>query len=228
MAALYQRLRTFLRPDGRVDPSERRRLNAEHDFLPGLILLAVVSSADNAKEPLDLSSQLQWYSRRFDLLKSWGMIGWHPQTWLRAWEAGWRSRDALALVRAMAEWAATHQHRKSGAFLTDLNKTGPSFHTAFIMEGMADAASLLLDSGDRSGADLCINSWWRGAAFLERLILSEDDTFCMYEPQRAIGGVRASLTSSEVRIDFVSHTVQAIIKGLRYLRRSAQEDQRRA
>lgn len=218
MLTVYDRLREMLRLDGRVDPSPDRRLDAEHDLLPGLILLAVTACAESTGDRLDLSAQLSWYSTRFDLLKSWGMIGWHPQAWLRAWQAGWRSNDAVALVRRMADWAMKNQHGKGGAFLTDMNKTGPSFHTALVMEGMADAAALLRASGDRPAANACMESWKRGAAFMDRLIIRKEDTFCMSDPQRAIGGVRSTLTSTQVRIDFVSHTVQAIVKGLRYQR----------
>jgi hypothetical protein len=40
----------------------------------------------------------------------------------------------------------------------------------------------------------------------------------MQDPVKALGGVRGTLTSATVRVDFVSHAAQAIIKALRYSR----------
>jgi len=214
---LYEKLAATLRRDGRVDGCEKRHLGADHDFLPGLVLLAISSYASGRMDLPDFDPQLHWYQRRFELLKSWGMIGWHPQAWLRIWAAGQQSDALVDFVRQMVDWALVHQHRNTGAFLTDLSVTGPSFHTAFIMEGVADAATLLSAVGEEKVAQAYINSWLQGYQFVDRLIIREQDTFCMKDPDKALGGVRPTLASTAVRIDFVSHAVQAIIKGLRYL-----------
>jgi orotate phosphoribosyltransferase len=210
---LWERLRRTLRPDGRIAASERHSSRTDHDFLPGLVLLALSSFPG---ELPDLAPPLRWYSRRFELLKPWGMVGWHPQAWHQAWRAGWRSDELVAFVREMVDWAIANQHRKSGAFLTDLDLTGPSFHTGFVMEGVADAARLLLEVGDLDTAERYARAWRRGFLLLDRLIIHEPDTFCMREPSKAIGGVRANLVSSTVRVDFVSHAVQSIVKALLY------------
>jgi hypothetical protein len=40
----------------------------------------------------------------------------------------------------------------------------------------------------------------------------------MADPERAVGGVRSSRANSDVRIDFVSHTLLALIEGARLSR----------
>ncbi|WP_344092719.1 AMMECR1 domain-containing protein [Microbacterium deminutum] len=208
-----ERLLTALQPDGRIDRSARRRMRAEHDFLPGLLLLALASYPG---ELPDLGPQLAWYQRRFELLHPWGMVGWHPQAWRQVWEAGRRSPALPEFVRELVDWALLRQHHRSGAFLTDLNLTGPSFHTAFVMEGVADAARLMVVIGDETTAGAYMRAWRRGFLLLDRLIIRDSDTFCMQDPITAVGGVRATLTSAQVRVDFVSHAVQAIVKALQY------------
>jgi orotate phosphoribosyltransferase/AMMECR1 domain-containing protein len=215
-AEVFERLRATVRPDGRVDPSVERRLRSEHDFLPGLVLLALGSFANGRVDLPDLSPQLEWYSRRFGLLKPWGMVGWHPQAWQSVWQVGWRSERIPPFVGDMLDWAIRNQHRASGAFLTDLNLTGPSFHTPFVMEGVADGARLLHATGHVEEAEEAMAAWRRGFALLDRLLIREGDTFAMPDPDKAVGGVRGTLTSTTVRIDFVSHTALAIVKALKY------------
>ena len=50
--------------------------------------------------------------------------------------------------------------------------------------------------------------------FLRTLIVYPEDTFCMPDGPRTIGGVRMSLTRAEIRIDAVSHTLHALLSGL--------------
>ena len=54
-------------------------------------------------------------------------------------------------------------------------------------------------------------------AFLQTLVIHPEDTFCCADPERAVGGVRISLTRSDVRIDAVSHTLHALLNGLENL-----------
>jgi orotate phosphoribosyltransferase/AMMECR1 domain-containing protein len=217
VAHIHNRLLETVRPDGRVAASARRLLRAEHDFLPGLVLLALASVP--ARLP-DLASQLAWYERRFDLVHPWGMVGWHPQAWRQIWEAGQRHESIRGFVRRMLDWALARQSRSTGAFLTDLNLFGPSFHTAFVMEGVADGARLLLTVHEPETAERYLRAWRQGFVLLDRLIIREVDTFCMRDPVKAVGGVRGTLTSATVRVDFVSHAVQAIVKALRYAQSS--------
>jgi orotate phosphoribosyltransferase/AMMECR1 domain-containing protein len=209
---LRERLVAALRPDGRIDPNPRRTMRAEHDYLPGLALLAVASTPGALP---DLDPQLTWYQRRFDLLHPWGIVGWHPQAWRAVWQRQPSDR-VVGFVREIMQWALSRQHRRTGGFVTDLNLTGPSFHTAFVMEGVADAARLMLAAGEPELAAEYARSWRSGFALLDRLVIRDEDTYCMPCPERAVGGVRGTLTSSGVRIDYASHAAQSIVKALQY------------
>ena len=130
------------------------------------------------------------------------------------------ARKHVELIYEVADWCLDRQVEVSGAFLTDLNPDGPSFHTAFIAEGIAVAWSVAEESGDRERACRYRRSWERAMRFMSRLVLRPVDAPCLPDAPRAVGGVRGTLNSSRIRIDYVSHTLTALILGLDILDRS--------
>jgi hypothetical protein len=121
----------------------------------------------------------------------------------------------------MADWAADRQLERTGAFITELSPTGPSFHAAFLAEGMAAAWGLAQRTGDAARARRYAHSCHEALRFMTKLILYPEDGFCLHDPKRAVGGVRCDLTTSYVRIDFVSHTVMAFARSLALRRAGA-------
>ena len=220
--ALAARVRGMVQSDGRItDTPHGLGVASEHDFLPGAALLALAQYAtarDDAAFLRDLSPQLQWYRRRFRLLHPWGMVGWQTQAWA-AIHALTSDPAQAAFVFEMADWAADRQQERTGAFVTELSPTGPSFHAAFLAEGMAAAWSLAQRIGDAARAKRYARSCHEALRFMTRLIVYPEDGFCLHDPQRAVGAVRCSLITSYVRIDFVSHTLMAFTRSLA-LRRS--------
>ena len=164
----------------------------------------------------NLEPQLRWYQKRFTLAHPWGMVGWQTQGWAAMYDLT-HAQSQADFVFAVADWALNWQHEKSVAFLTDLDNTGPSFHTAFISEGIADAWALAKRLGNRERARRYENSWQQATRFMNQLIIRPEDTFCVHDPQRAMGGVRGSLFTTAVRIDYVSHSLIALVKGAQSL-----------
>jgi orotate phosphoribosyltransferase/AMMECR1 domain-containing protein len=213
---LATRVGAFLRPDGSIGARDGQRHCEDHDFLPGVALLAAVERARKRKSQDHLkylSLHLAWYRRRFRNVHSWGMVGWHSQAWVASEE----SVEAQEFVFEMIDWAITRQLASTGAFLTDLDASGPSFHTAFVLEGVADAWLLAKRVGDLKRAAQYEASWYAGMRFMDSLIIGPQDVFCMRDGESACGGVRANLQTTAVRIDFVSHTLLAVLKGWQVL-----------
>lgn len=215
--ALAARVKGMVQPDGRVtDTPGGLGVESEHDFLPGAALLALAQYAAarcDAALVKSLSPQLEWYRRRFRLLRPWGMVGWQTQAWA-AIHALTTDPEQAAFVFEMAEWAADRQQERTGAFVTELSPTGPSFHAAFLAEGMAAAWSLAQRSGEAARAMRYAHSCREALRFMTKLILYPEDGVCLHDAGRAVGGVRCSLTTSYVRIDFVSHTLMAFARSL--------------
>jgi hypothetical protein len=148
------------------------------------------------------------------------MVGWQTQAW-SAIHALTNDPDMAAFVFEMADWAADRQQERTGAFITELSPTGPSFHAAFLAEGMAAAWAAAQRTGDTARAARYAHSCREALRFMTRLIIYPEDGFCLHDPKRAIGGVRCSLITSYVRIDFVSHTLMAFVRSLALSRAEA-------
>jgi hypothetical protein len=217
LEALAARVKGMIQPDGRVtDTPKGLGVASEHDFLPGVALLGLARYAAKKRDASlvkKLAPQLDWYRRRFRLLQPWGMVGWHTQAWNAIHKLTGEAEQA-SFVFEMADWAADWQQERTGAFITDLSPTGPSFHTGFLAEGMAAAWELAARTGDSARAARYAHSCHEALRFMEKLIIYPEDGFCLHDPKRAAGGVRCSLITSHVRIDFVSHTLIAFVRSL--------------
>jgi len=222
-----ERLGRALRPmflaDGRVAaPGDVARLRQDHDYLPGVAILSFAQAARRSRSSLfrlDYPVHLEWYRRRFRLMAMWELTGWGLAAWhMQAWSAVHDVEPDPAFasfVFELADWAVERQLDINGAFLTDLSGAGPSFHTAFVAEGIADAWRLAGSIGDDERAGRYALSWRRAMEFMRELTILPEDTFCMRLGRDAIGGVRPSQTASEVRVDYVSHTLTALLRGMR-------------
>ncbi len=155
---LADRLLGFFQPDGRI--AERLTGPADHDFLPGAVLLALArywkasGKASGDRRGMErLDGAFEWYRRRFRMLQPWGMVGWQPRAWTALYGLT-RNPEHAAFVFEVADWALDWQHERTGAFINDLHPAGPSFHTAFLIEGIADAWALAQELGDDRRARL--------------------------------------------------------------------------
>jgi orotate phosphoribosyltransferase/AMMECR1 domain-containing protein len=218
--ALAEHVETFFRNDGTISSTPGfARIGVDHDILPGAALVALADfvSATRQSDYLNherLQASLHWYRSRFRTLHPWLMAGWQMQAWT-AIHALSNAEDHASFVFEIADWTLDRQLDKNGAFLTDLCLTGPSFHTACIAEGIADAWALANRLGETTRSAAYAAAWRAAMRFMRRLVILDESTFCLRNPDRARGGVRHSRTSSAVRIDYPAHLLLALLKGQR-------------
>jgi hypothetical protein len=214
---LIRRAQGMLRADGSIAPeSVRGRLAADHDFLPGATLVSLAEAASLGRwsiTPARLDRHFEWYKRRFRNVHPWGLAVWQMQVWARFSRLA-NDRRYADFVFELADWALSRQLECNGAFLTDLHPTGPSFHTAFVAEGIADAWALAIELGEGWRAARYERSWERATQFVSRLVIGPEDGPCLADAARGVGGVRGTLDTSFVRVDFVSHALVALVRGL--------------
>ncbi len=214
---LGRALRQLVRADGSVAGrgGQPVRQLQDHDYLPGVTLSALAAASratGNLAFGLDWDPSLAFYRRRWANVRPWGLLAWHLQAWTAVHRIEPADRYA-EFVFALADWAIDRQLRKNGAFLTDMAPVA-SFHTAVVAEGMADAWSLARRLGDDARARRYESSWWAAVGFASRLAIGPGDVFALRSGPRAVGGVRATESSSELRVDYTSHLVAALVKGL--------------
>jgi hypothetical protein len=68
--------------------------------------------------------------------------------------------------------------------------------------------------GDRAREQAYSTACARGLEFLDPLVYQPRDIAVLPDPEWALGGVRTSMTASDVRIDYVHHALSAAL-GLR-------------
>jgi orotate phosphoribosyltransferase/AMMECR1 domain-containing protein len=221
LGILLEQMESFLHPDGSISGlAPGKQIGTDHDIFPGAVLLTAAEYCSQAKDNhllKHVEKHFRWYQRRFRLLHPWGMVWWQMQAWSSIYNLTGIKRYA-DFVFEIADWALDRQLDLNGAFLVDTVKYGPGFHSACVMEGVADAWSLALQLGDRKRSVLLENSWKKGMEFMNGLMVREEDTYFMQAPSAAIGGVRESLVSNYLRIDFAGHHLTACTKGLKNMK----------
>ncbi len=215
--SLARGVRMLLQPDGRVSVRPRARgLDADHDYMPGVVLLALARWAHATGDHEfvgDVAPQLEWYRRRFRLNHPWGMVGWQAQAWA-ALHAVTRAQAHAEFVFEIADWALESQSEYHGAFLNELNPYGLGFHTGFLTEGMVASWRLAQELGESKRAARYRRSVEAALRFCQRLYLRDEDLFVVADPKLALGGVRGALSTSEIRIDYNSHCLEALLGAL--------------
>ncbi len=213
--SLARRVRSTVQPEGCVLAPGVTRSRSDADLLPGLTLtsLGTYSAATGEDLQLDWHAIRAWYLRRARLVHPWGLMSWQAQVWdLVATLTGDASHYETTLE--LCEWMADRQVSVDGSFLTDMGTQGPGFHTAFAAEGIAAGihAASALDEDAR--AKRLRDSWHAAMSFCDQLLFRRCDTYWTPEPTMVLGGIRATPYSTALRVDFTSHTLQALLNGL--------------
>jgi AMMECR1 domain-containing protein len=205
-----------IRIDGTIArPGSKSPCCEDQDYLPGATILALALFATRTGVDitnLPFSRSLAWYRRRFTILHPWGMVIWHPLAWAALYHLQ-RRPEYASFTFEIVDWVLNYQLEHNGAFLTNLIPFRPSFHTACIAHGVTAAWLLAKLLGDKNRERVYANSWIKAMGFMRQLFITEEDMFCMRD-RRAVGGVRLEQSSSEVRIDYVSHSLLALLEGI--------------
>ncbi|MEY2395858.1 MAG: hypothetical protein QOF94_2203, partial [Acidobacteriaceae bacterium] len=151
----------------------------------------------------------------FRYKRDFGQISWMSLA-AAAWWRTTGQRELADLLFEITDWILTFQqthpeHATRGAFLTDHQPDTPGFTTAVYLEAVAaalDVASALSDTVRQRRYD---DAWQLGFAFLDRLIIQDRDSTILPNADYAVGGLRENLYSGHVRIDFVQHSLAAIM-----------------
>ena len=175
---------------------------AWQDYAPGQALLALAAAPGDA-DPTILQRALRHYRMRFRQNHHWGSVAWLSQAY-----AAW---GETAFAYEIADWALQYQSAKTGAFVNDHQADSPGATTALYLEGLAAVWQAAIKDGDTNRARRYRAACDRALLFLDQLVYQERDTPVLPNPAWAIGGIRTSLTASDVRIDYVHHALAAVL-----------------
>ena len=187
---------------------------AYQDYSPGQALLAlgVAAAAGQAEVNEDaLRRAFHFYRHRFRYRRHFGQVSWLMQAFAWWWHATVDSQFS-EFVFEIGDWVLGYQQEKTGGFVNDHQPDAPGYTTALYLEGIAAALKLAATRDDAARREKYLDSITRGFRFLNRLIIQQRDACILPNPTLAIGGLRQSIHRSEVRVDFVQHSLSAILE----------------
>ncbi len=218
-ATLWRRIEL---PHGRIathrnaaDPAS----DGFQDYFPGQVLLALAVACEQNVSEIDeerLRRSFQYYRHRFRYKRHFGQVAWLMPAFSKWWQVTGESHFS-DLVLEIGDWLLGYQQDKTGAFINDHQPDTPGYTTAVYLEGIAAALPVAAASGHECRYR---ESFARGSRFLDQLIIQERDQAVLPNPDWAFGGLRQGLYYSEVRTDFVQHSLSAILEYTTHIRRA--------
>ncbi len=181
------------------------------DYFPGQALIALAEAAHKGLAATDedrLYKAFKYYRHRFRHRRDFGQVSWLMQAFA-GWHRSVKDKQFSDLVFEIGDWILEYQSEKTGAFINNHQPDSPGYTTALYLEGVGAATRLAQSLGDESRYRKYLDACLRGFQFVERLVIQPRDESILPNPEFAIGGLRQSLTASEVRIDFVQHSLSA-------------------
>ena len=203
-------------PHGRIATHRHsdQSLEAFQDYTPGQVLLALATACEKGESTIDddkLYRAFRYYRHRFRYNRHFGQVTWLIQAFAKWWRVTHESCFA-EMTFEIADWLLGYQQDTTGAFINDHQPDSPGYTTAIYLEGSAAAQRLAADLKDVARYESYSRSFSCGVTFLDRLIIQSRDQSILPNPEWAIGGLRQGLYHSEVRIDFVQHSLSALLE----------------
>jgi orotate phosphoribosyltransferase/AMMECR1 domain-containing protein len=191
-------------------------LEAYQDYFPGQLLLALATAYQAGVTAIvesKLDKAFKYYRHRYRYRRDFGQVSWLMQAYGKWWDATGNSLFA-DFVFEIGDWILEYQQEKTGAFINDHQSDAPGYTTALYLEGVAAGVRLAALLGDDKRHQRYVESLRRGFNFLERLVIQQRDACLLPNAEFAIGGLHQSLYASEIRVDFVQHSLSAILEAL--------------
>ena len=209
----HGRVRTHPGFDRGSNPRSDSDGDAFQDYFPAQVLLALAAAVEQSATEIDherLRLAFRYYRHRFRYKRHFGQVTWLLQAFSKWWHVT-KEQTFAKFVFEVADWLLGHQQEKTGAFINDHQPDTPGYTTAVYLEGIAAANKVAAALGNNR-QEIYEHSCRAGFAFLDRLIIQQRDQAIIPNPEFAIGGLRQGLYYSEVRIDFVQHSLSALLE----------------
>jgi AMMECR1 domain-containing protein/orotate phosphoribosyltransferase len=214
--SLSETLWGCINPHGRISTHRPPAADADpfQDYFPGQVLLALGVAWQAGFGHFDkkkLDKAFSYYRHRFRHKRDFGQVSWLMQAFGEWWRA---LREPLFadFVFEIGDWVLTYQQEKTGAIINGHQSDTPGYTTALYLEGIGAAMRIAASSGDDVRHRNYLDSFTRGLRFLDRLVIQRRDASILPNIEFALGGLRQSLTSSQIRVDFVQHSLSAMLE----------------
>ncbi|HEY2495751.1 MAG TPA: AMMECR1 domain-containing protein [Candidatus Angelobacter sp.] len=187
--------------------TDKKVADVHQDYMPGQALLALAAAAESGLTEIKhskLNDAFRFYRHRFRHDRDFGQVSWMMQAFSR-WYRIQSEPEFAALVYEIGDWILEFQNEKTGGFLTGHQSDTPGFSTALYLEGIGAAAVI-------SGQGKYRDAYMHGMQFLDRLTIKLSHASVLPNSELAMGGLRQSLYTSFVRLDFVQHALSSVLE----------------
>jgi orotate phosphoribosyltransferase/AMMECR1 domain-containing protein len=203
-------------PHGRVrtHPGSDPCADAFQDYFPGQVLLALAAAVEHSATTIDhprLDRAFRYYRHRFRYKRHFGQVTWLLQAFSNWWHIT-KQPEFAGFVFEVADWLLNYQQEKTGAFINDHQSDTPGYTTAVYLEGLAAALAVAAENGDHARHQRYRRSFSDAFSFLDHLIVQQRDYSLLPNLEFALGGLRQGLNYSEIRTDFVQHSLSALLE----------------
>jgi len=188
--------------------------DVHQDYTPGQVLLALAAAAESHLTEINqpkLQSAFRYYRHRFRHNRDFGQVSWIMQAFSRWWRIQPDSEFA-GLVFEIGDWILEFQNEKNGAFMTGHQSDTSGFTSALYLEGIGAAAGIPGQNQNKY-----LDAYARGMQFLNRLTIHPHHAPVLPNSEYAVGGLRQSLYTSFVRLDFVQHALSCVLEQYSFL-----------
>ncbi|MBU0597122.1 AMMECR1 domain-containing protein [Patescibacteria group bacterium] len=188
------------------------------NFYPGeamLSLMRLYEATSEEKYLYSVNNAFTYYKKYWQNNKNTAFIPWHSQAYYLLYnETG--DEEILDFIFEMNDWLIDNHQIFDDAYIDKIGgfpKVSPSgCSTAVYLEGLNDAYLLAKSSGDEFHMSKYKESITLGARFLLLTQYTNQNSFYLSNPDRAIGGFKQSLWANAERIDYTQHALRALIK----------------
>ena len=191
--------------------------NTGQDFYPGEALLSLMKLygvTGNESYLRTVESAFPYYSQYWRSNKNTAFIPWHTQTYALLFEQT-KNRNLSDFIFEMNDWMIDNYQMKTSLYPDEIGgfpKYFPTFSTSVFIEGVNDAYAVAKLVNDAEHVQKYKHSIKIGTQFILQTQFTENNSFYLEEPHRAIGGFKTSLTDNFIRIDNTQHALFALIK----------------
>lgn len=213
---LSETLWSSINSHGRIITHRQQAAGSDmfQDYFPGQVLLALGVAHQAGSGHFDekkLYKAFSYYRHRFRHKRDFGQVSWLMQAFGEWWRETGEPLFA-DFVFEIGDWVLEYQQEKTGAFINGHQSDTPGYTTALYLEGVGAAMRVAAALGDDARHKLYADSFIRGLRFIDRLVIQRRDASILPNIEFALGGLRQSLTSSQIRVDFVQHSLSAILE----------------
>jgi len=188
-------------------------------YYPGEAMLALASlyrEIPDARYLEAVKKAFPYYRDYWRNNKNTAMVPWHTRADRILFEET-GDRQYADFIFEMTDWIIDRYQVKESPYFDEIGgmpKGDPDFTTYVYMEGVTDAYAVALKAGDMARAAKYRDSVREGIRFTLQGQFTPENSFFVKNKKRVVGGFRKSLTSTDIRIDYLQHAIFALLKAL--------------